>query len=1290
MNDTESVYALLDTGSSNSFCSQRLIDKLGVDGIYQKLNVSTLSDSVSKNSKLVQLDVVSKDGSQMKLSGVYVVDNIPVKSVEIDVHMFDHLNGIEFQSLSNSDTVDLLIGQDHSEALIPLEVRKGKPGEPFAIRSVLGWCLNGSAHGQCVSTNVVSNFISINETKAISDELHENVQRLWQIENDGIDPIGLSQQDKLVLGFWEKSTHKVDGHFEMPIPWENSNSFPNNINLAVGRFRSLMKRLQREELMDRYDEEITKLVEKGYAEKVPSNKIDAFPGPTWYLPHHHVISDKKPGKLRVVFDCASRFQGESLNDRVLQGPDLVNKLINVLVRFRQHSFAIQADVEAMYNQVRVPKSDRDALRFLWMNDDEVVHYRMTSHLFGGKWCASSFAYALRRTAQDSASIDPSVREAIERNFYVDDVLHSCASSEDARLIIHETPKVLHEGGFNLTKFVVNDDKLLDEISVEHRAKELSHWSPNVQGKVLGVKWNICSDSFFFEIKEIDTKSVSRRKILSVVSSIFDPLGLVGPLVLPGKLIFQDATRLKMTWDDEVPVDIRTAWQNWVESLRGVSDINFPRCVKPKEFDMDAIIELHHFADASTLAYGSCSYIRCINKFGQVHTQLLVSKSRVAPLKHMTIPRLELQAALLAAKSDAWLRTEMNIHFDGSYFWSDSKVVLGYIKNESSRFHVFVANRVSQIRDLTNPDMWNYVSTDCNPADLLTRTKWVSNKTLDQKWFHGPHWLSEYKCNWPSDEHESNVIVDTEDPEVKTKIVSHTAVCQFDDDLIFRASSHYSNWYKMRRAVAWLCRFILQLGKSSETGNLKIHEIEHARLLLIKNAQRKCYADEFRCLSAGRDVTKSSPLHKLNPFLDEEGIIRVGGRIREHCIVIPHQHPISRAIVLYVHNRAHVGVEWTLGKVREKYWIVKARPLVKKIVRSCVTCRKLYANPCTQKMADLPLERLQPNQPVFTNVGVDVFGPISVKNYRSELKRYGCLFTCLATRAIHVEKFNNLEADTFINTFRRFTARRGKPHKVFSDNGLNIVGGEKEMCKARNQLLPAVVKSYIDEHNIEWSFIPPSAPHMGGAWERMIGLVKRALKAILLNESRLSDEVLETLFCEVESIVNGRPLTKLSDDVNDWAPITPNHLLLLRNGPVIPPGKFDKSDMYRRRWRYAQHLADVFWHKWVKLYLPELQKRVKWTEINHNVSLGDLVLIADENTPRNLWPLAIVDEVLTGRDDLVRSVRLRTRTTKLVRPITKIILLEGAVISKWMKSSRLVYSKKYLWGGGECHLQRWVW
>lgn len=215
-----------------------------------------------------------------------------------------------------------------------------------------------------------------------------------------------------------------------------------------------------------------------------------------------------------------------------------------------------------------------------------------------------------------------------------------------------------------------------------------------------------------------------------------------------------------------------------------------------------------------------------------------------------------------------------------------------------------------------------------------------------------------------------------------------------------------------------------------------------------------------------------------------------------------------------------------------------------------------------------------------------------------------------------------------------------------------------MRKGRQELNPDVVKSYMVNHNVEWCFIPPAAPHMGGVWERMIGLVKRAMKAAFLNESRLSDEVLETIFCEIENILNGRPLTKLSDDANDMAPLTPNHLLLLRSGPMIPPGNFDRNDMFRRRWRQAQHVANVFWRKWTRLYLPELQRRVKWTDIHRNVSIGDLVMIADENTPRNLWPLALVIEVSRGRDDLVRSVRLRTKATELVRPITKIIVLEA--------------------------------
>ena len=311
------------------------------------------------------------------------------------------------------------------------------------------------------------------------------------------------------------------------------------------------------------------------------------------------------------------------------------------------------------------------------------------------------------------------------------------------------------------------------------------------------------------------------------------------------------------------------------------------------------------------------------------------------------------------------------------------------------------------------------------------------------------------------------------------------------------------------------------------------------------------------------------------------------------------------------------------------------------------------------MADLPSERIEPNAPAFTNIGVDIFGLYTIKNYRSEIKRYGCIFTCLASRAAHIEKLNSLDMDSIVNGFRRFIAWRSVPAKVYSNNGTNIVSGEKEMRLAfRDLMQSSAFQGYLATRHIEWSFIPPASPHMGGVWERLVGLLKRVLVAVLRESRRLNDEVLETVFCEIESIANGRPLTKLSDDPSDVTPLTPNHLLLLKQGAVLPPGRFNPSDIFRRRWRQVQSIADQFWHKWVQLYLPELQKRVKWRDKNRNIYVGDLVMVMDENTPRHVWPLALVKGVNTSRDGLVRSVQVRTRISDLVRPITKLVLLEA--------------------------------
>ena len=466
-------------------------------------------------------------------------------------------------------------------------------------------------------------------------------------------------------------------------------------------------------------------------------------------------------------------------------------------------------------------------------------------------------------------------------------------------------------------------------------------------------------------------------------------------------------------------------------------------------------------------------------------------------------------------------------------------------------------------------------------------------------------------------------------------------------------------------MAWWLRLIDKCrSKISKRGGLSTAEIREAEILILRKCQLQTYSGEIDRLIRGNSVLKSSPIRSLSPYVDREGLLRVGGRLNEMkgevskpCI-ISHKHPIAVAIVNEVHMKAHVGAEWTHSLVRQKFWIVKGRSFIKKVIRNCVKCKRLHAKPCTQIMADLPRERIVPSKPPFTYTGIDVFGPFYVKVGRSEVKRYGCMFTCMVTRAIHIEKINYLDTESFINALHRFVSRRGCPEKIFSDRGTNFVGAEAELRRELSQLSKRELEIYAVRQNIEWNFIPPSASHMGGAWERMIGCSRRVMRSLLSRDVRLTDEILETVFAEVGSIVNGRPLTKLSDDPNDPSPLTPNHLLLLREGPMLPWGKFDKADTYRYRWKHIHHLVDQFWRKWVKMYLPLLQRRVKWVDIHKNLKVGDLILMLDANTPRSLWPLGLIKEVQAGRDGLVRSVRIRTRSAEFVRPITKVVLLES--------------------------------
>ena len=376
------------------------------------------------------------------------------------------------------------------------------------------------------------------------------------------------------------------------------------------------------------------------------------------------------------------------------------------------------------------------------------------------------------------------------------------------------------------------------------------------------------------------------------------------------------------------------------------------------------------------------------------------------------------------------------------------------------------------------------------------------------------------------------------------------------------------------------------------------------------------------------------------------------------MIIPPAHRLSRLIIQDFHEgQLHVGREHTLALVRQQFWIPHGKSLTRKIVDDCLHCRKRRVKPNVPMMASLPKERLALCEPPFTNAGVDYFGPMYVKRGRVTEKRWGCLFTCLTTHAVHLELAGDMSTDSFIMALRRFHGRRGNPKTMRSDNGTNFVGANNELREALESLNQRRITSELAHQGITWYFNPPASPHMGGIFESLVKQVKRAMKTVI-NDLVLPEETLYTVLVETESILNGRPLIAVSDDLNDYEALTPNHFLIGRASPNSPPGQFEEREVNsRKRWRRAQALADMIWQRWRKEYLPCLTVRSKWNREQRNLQEGDLILLKTDDAPRSHWPLGRVVKTFPGSDGRVRMAEVKTPTGTLMHPAAKLCLLE---------------------------------
>ncbi|XP_057694376.1 uncharacterized protein LOC130917223 [Corythoichthys intestinalis] len=399
-------------------------------------------------------------------------------------------------------------------------------------------------------------------------------------------------------------------------------------------------------------------------------------------------------------------------------------------------------------------------------------------------------------------------------------------------------------------------------------------------------------------------------------------------------------------------------------------------------------------------------------------------------------------------------------------------------------------------------------------------------------------------------------------------------------------------------------------------------------------------------------SRKETLMKLNPVLDKDGLLRIGGRLssaelnedEKHPLIIPSSSHVATLLVRHFHEQsAHQGRHITEGAVRSAgFWIVGGKRLVSSLIHNCVTCRKLRGKMQFQKMADLPADRVTP-EPPFTTVGLDVFGPWTIVTRRTRggsarSKRWAVIFSCMTTRAVHIELIESMSTDSFINALRRFFAVRGPAKLLRSDRGTNFVGACKELGLDTDK---SATGKFLQEKGCAWTFNPPHASHMGGSWERLIGVARRILEAMLTKnaQTNLSHEILSTFMAEVMAIINARPLVPVSTDPESPTVLTPAMLLTQKASSVsAPSGNFSQGQLYGKQWKRVQHLADTFWKRWKMEYLSSLQKRSKWTNNQPNVKEGDIVLLKDAQAHRNEWPMGLIVRTVPSGDNRVRKLK----------------------------------------------------
>lgn len=1259
--DSIKVRALIDPCSEGSFINEKAAQSLRLVRTPLRLSISGVGGlATAQSSATVRLSLRSRIDPNATLSFSAAVLSKLTKLLpqqRIERKSWEHLRGLQLAdpNFAEPSSIDCILGADVYPLIILPGLRTGIPGSPIAQQTSLGWILTGPATAP-IGITPINSFTT---TVSRETDLSEQLRRFWEIEETTCTKKILTDDEKACEEHF-CSTHCRDttGRYVVRLPFKEKPTLTGSRKIALRRLTQMERRFQKDvHLQQAYGDFMKEYEELGHMRRSTYDQV--LTPDMCYIPHHAVVqSDSK--KLRVVFDAAQVAGERCLNDYLYTGVKLQTDITTILMRWRIFRYVFTADIVKMFRQVRVHPNDVTWQRIIWRPtiEDAITDYELLTVTYGTA-CAPYLANrVLRQLALDEGARFPIGAKILQEHTYVDDILAGAHCEEDARDSQRQLISILSTAGMQLDKWGANfpltfsrSDEVLNQ---EH------HIDAQDNVSILGLRWMPKSDAFAYKVRQLTTsETTTKRGILSNIAKLYDPLGWLAPLIIRAKILLQQLWITGMDWDAPVDSSTQSSWTEYCQQLPMLQKLSIPRWLGTKSKEK---LTLHGFSDASEKAYAATVYA-VARDTTTARASLLVAKSKVAPIKTISLPRLELCGALLLARLISQLIKEMDWFDISAICWCDSQVVLAWLNDHPSNWKTFVANRTSEILNLLPNVRWKHVASKDNPADLATRGLSVPQLIDNELWWHGPRWLLQEADNQPSKPNPKTLI------EKRTKSINALLAQADEDRNLFK---HFSSWTRMLRVIAYMRRWrrlVISGVQDRPSLELSATELRLAKVAIINAVQHETYSSEISRLTSTGKSLHGSTIRKLKPFIDDCGTLRVGGRLQlsylpyeeKHPAILPGKHHVTELIIRYAHAvTLHGGPQLTQSFLRRSFWITSARIKIKAVIRKCVRCTRFQGHPLSQQMAPLPAVRVTPSRP-FAFSGVDYTGPFPVRTtkgrgYKST-KGYVAVFICMVTRAVHLEVVSDYSSETFLAAFYRFVARRGLCHTVYSDNGTNFRGADSELQRLFREAskFSTEVSAAVANDGIQWSYNPPKAPHFGGLWEAAVKSFKHHLKRVL-GDATLTFEEFSTLAAHIEACLNSRPLSAISTDPTDYSALTPGHFLIGGALKAPPEAPSPQEPRGLRRWEHVHRMRNHFWQRWHKEVIHELQQRSKWLESNASLQIGNLVLITDEQLPPQQWPLARVQEIHPGPDGLVRVLTLKTETSLLKRPIHRVVLL----------------------------------